>query len=178
VKKSPPEGVWPPVKRGLKTTAAIFLLVGWVVLALGSVAVLFFPTSESPPRWTGWLLLGASMGIAAVTMNRWIKAAPCIFGYAAINAVIATLSGHTGGPPRIAIPRTEALAMALALTASAGLMATMAVRQLTYTDRAALMGVVATFVNCIANKNWGVPGCIAMFGCLLIAWGQDRLSRR
>lgn len=168
------ESVSSQLKRGLRTTAAIFAAGAWLFVAFSGVGVAFTPAP--PPHWVGWILITAAACVAIVTVDRWVKMIPGLLAYAAIFAVITAATGYTSAYRSVVMPRGEALVMALLFAGSAGLATTLTSRKLTATDRFALFGVLVSFVTAVASKKMSLAGSGLMFVCLAIAWAHARLS--
>ena len=159
-------------------TGIVFLIFGWLCLALGGAGIVFSPESQYAPAWLGWCMVGVSLGIAAVTVDRWAKVLPGLVCYGAIGAGLGAMSGRISGLVPIPIGRGEALMMALSLLGCALVAASIASRRLTRTDRVAMMGVIIAFVAGIGDRNLALVSSGLMFLCMAIAWGIDWIASR
>ena len=171
---------------------AVEVLVGIAVIALlfCGVADVFFPNGHS--RTTGWMLLFISTAVIVITMNRWVRYLPGIFGLAALNGLILTLSGHIAESPSTPVPRLTGLIFILLFLAGATLSSTFKGRELHLCDRIALMAFILsfTYAGILDSPESGAmhktvlddSGTFIAAGiglcCLFIAWAYDHFRRK
>ena len=164
--------------RGRGTKPSRFAMVGWfflflflVVVISGGVAASFGYSPRA--RSLGWSLIIAGAILGVFTVDRWSRILPGIFGIAAINGLVILITGHALNESTVPVPRlVGALFTAVMATASI-VTATFARRDLTNTDRAAYLGILACFVAmlvCVVSsvEHWILLVCIGFVGCIAV----------
>ena len=185
------------VKSGFRLVALI--LIGFVVAAMffGGVIGLFSPGAVDRSSWSGRhtavvtpVFLIVSIPIMFVTMNRWLKVMAGFLGLAVLNALISLGTGHVLANPTMPISRPYALSLMLFFAAAAVLTGLMKNRKLSVVDRILVMAFLFSLGILISFQGQreltkGEPFNSAYFilmgiglGCLLVAWGYDRLQHR
>jgi hypothetical protein len=137
--------------RFLVGMGAILLFFGCFGLAVTGFTILFEPTPR--PLWFGWLLLAASLALAAYTTKAWAPTLPGVFGCGVMNSVMMMISGHLIGQPDKPVELPVALILTgvmIALTALANRISSR-LKAFDMVDRAVfallpmLLGVVVIF---------------------------------
>jgi len=184
------------VKSGFRLVALI--LIGFVVggMFFGGVMRLCFLGAADRSSWSGQVAIVAlvflivSIPIMFVTMNRWLKVMAGFLGLAVLNALISLGTGHVLANPTMPISRPYALSLILFFAAAAVLTGQMKNHKLSVVDRILVMtflfslGILISFQaqreltkSAPLNSTYFILMGIAL-GCLLVAWGHDRLQRR
>jgi len=125
-------------------------------------------------------------------MNRWLKYLPGIFGFAVLNGLILTLSGHIAESPSTPVPRLTGFILILLCLAGTVLSWTFKGRKLYLCDRIALMAFVLSFTYAIIldspesgarhktvldDSGTFIAAAIGLC-CLFIAWAYDHFRRQ
>lgn len=175
LRKHSGRGFWTDVQNGFRRAGWILLFFFWGILALTGLACALAESTRFPPL-AGWLMLVLAMVIAIVTMDRWAKVLPGLFGYGVLNGLIMATTGHLVNDSSIRVARGTAVAMTLLGLASAILANTIASRKLTIFDRVALAGVVSSLLAGIAIPSLTIVSFCLMTFFLAAAWGVDRFG--
>ena len=146
------------------------VMTGWFFLFLLLIGVISGELSTglgySPrPRPLGWILFMAGVTIAALTVDKWARIIPGVFGIATLNGLIILISGHALNQPAIPVPRLMGALFTGVMAGTSVITAGFADRHLTNTDRATYLGILACFVAmmvCVMTsaEHWEIPVCI------------------
>ena len=160
------------VLKGFASAAVILLVVIWLGLVFGGMAILFSPNARSP-IW-GWGLLLLAAVVFFVTMDRWVKAFPGLLVLATLNSLIELKTGHSLNDASVVFPRLQAAIFALCVGASAFVTLRFRTTKLNAVDRMAIFVFVASiFCQAIVPRFQALAGSVA-FGSLLLAWMYGR----
>jgi 4-amino-4-deoxy-L-arabinose transferase-like glycosyltransferase len=185
------------VKGGFRLVALI--LIGFAVAGMffGGVLRLCFLGAVDRSSWSGQhaasvalVFLIVSIPIMFVTMSRWLKVMAGFLGLAVINGLISLGTGHVLANPTMPIPRLYALSLTLFFAAAAVLTGKIKNRKLGVVERILVivflfsLGILISY-QAQRELTRSAPFNSAYFilmgiglGCLLVAWGYDRLQRR
>jgi hypothetical protein len=160
--------------QGLRAGEGIlifFALLGGAIIASGQ--------SDYFPARIGWLLLGFSAIVLIIEIRHWVKIVPAIFVYQMFVVLGRIFSGHA---TNYSLSRPEMIWLALLYGAIAVVSTTIALRHLNRLDRIALLAFVGLFLwGFVAISRAGTGNGLAKMtvglGCLLVAWGYNRLRR-
>jgi len=159
----------------LAMTAWFFLLLFLIVVISGGLAT---GLGFSPrPRPFGWILFTVGLIVGAITVDRWARVLPGIFGIATLNGLIILISGHAFNQADIPVPRLAGALFTVVMAGASGITGSLADRHLTHTDRVAYLGILACFVAMLVGvmtsvKRWEVPVCIGFIACIAVLWGR------
>jgi hypothetical protein len=138
----------------------------------------------TPRPWPlGWALFVSGTTAAVLTVDRWAKALPGIFGVATLNSIIILADGHALNQPSVPVPRwTGALLTAIAAGASAAT-AKFVDRDLENIDPASFSASLSCFVAmyvCIMApvERWEIPVATGLIGCIAVLWARSFRSVR
>jgi hypothetical protein len=93
--------------RFLAGMGSILLFFACFGLAVVGFTILFEATPR--PLWFGWLLLAASVPLAAYTTKAWAPTLPGVFGCGVMNSISMMISGHLIGQPEKPVELSVAL---------------------------------------------------------------------
>lgn len=192
-----PKTTMSQVKSGFRLVALI--IIGFVIAGMffGGVMRLYFLGEVDRSSWSGQhaavvglVFLIASVPIMFVTMNRWLKVMAGFLGLAVVNGLISLGTGHVLANPTMPISRLYALSLTLFFAAASVLAGKMKNRKLSVVDRILVMAFLVSLGILISfqgqreltksepfNSAYFILMGIAL-GCLLVAWGHDRLKGR
>lgn len=164
------------VKGGLRLTAIVLLMVGWLGLVFGGMAIALTPSPHSPV--VGWGLLVIAAVILVLTMDRWVRVLPGILAYGILGGILTILSGHALNQPSVNVPRVEGVIMTILIAGSAAVSFTFTKRKLDLFDRLALLAFVFCFFWQAALRHFVLVPLAIGFCFLAAAWGYARLRHR
>jgi hypothetical protein len=123
------------------------------------------------PWFLGWALLIAGSIAAILTVDSWAPVLPGIFGVAALNGLIISISGHALNQPTIPISPLIGVLFTVVMACASVATASFANRDLTNMDRAMYLGILFCFVammTCVmaSVEHWEVPVCIGFLACI------------
>lgn len=162
------------VKNGFRGTGLLLLVLGWLFLVFGGLAIVTTP--PPPSRVVGWSLLLIAALIAILTMDKWVKVFPGLLAYGVFGSILMLLDGHAVNHPEIVIPWYEAVALILFFTAAAGLSFSFTNHKLTVPDRIALFVFIVCYFWQAADQRLMTITLGVGFACLAGAWAYDRFQ--
>jgi hypothetical protein len=127
-----------------------------------------------------------------ITLHRWIKYLPVLFGYGALHGMVLTVSGHLTGSPSVPVPRLTGLIATVFCIAGAAPSFTLRERTLHLIDRIAVLVLAFGFAYGAVHDaarfgaaREAVPHVFVAFVllgtglcALFIAWAYDRCYRQ
>jgi len=175
------------VKSGLRLAGLTLVFFGIAGLFFAGVNYSFFPAGHS--RALGLVFLIISAPVMVVTMNRWVKVLAGLLALAVLNGVISISTGHLLANPTQPMSRLDVLYITVFFAVAAALASTLRGRKLNPVDRIAVLAFVSSLALLMEYEGMhGRPGAPLAgtdftlmgigLGCLLVAWGYDRLQRR
>ena len=154
-------------------------LVHWVSLVIS--LLLFFgglitigSQNRHFPLAVGWVMLAIAAVSLIVTMSYWVQLLPALFGYGALNGLIAAASGHLGADPSRSISRADAGIMAACFIGCA-LLTVRFRRPVTVAERLGILGAFAAVVFGVFDEQASLTASILMFLAIVAAVVLDLL---
>jgi hypothetical protein len=180
-------GTMSQVKSGLRLAGLTLVFFGIAGLFFAGVNYSFF--AEGHSRALGLVFLIISASVMVVTMNRWVKVLAGLLALGVLNGVISISTGHLLANPTQPMSRLDALYITVFFAVAAALASTLRGRKLNPVDRIAVLAFVSSLALLMEYEGMhGRPGAPLAstdftlmgigLGCLLVAWGYDRLQRR
>jgi hypothetical protein len=150
---------------GVGSILLFFALVTFI--AIGAAIVLGV---TSRLRIIGWPILIVGVCLALWAMDYWVRVLPGILSCAALNGLIITVSGHALNQPSVAVDRLTATLATIAVGFSAFLATTFKNGPLSFLDRLAGLGVLASFAIAFAPSRLQLLGLVGIVICVVAAW--------
>jgi hypothetical protein len=148
-------------------------LIVWLLLFFGGLITVGSPNRQFPAA-LGWVMLAVAAVSLIMTMNYWAHLLPVLFGYGALNGLIAAVNGHLGTNASRPISRPDA-GMMTACFIGCALLTTRFRRPVTLADRLGILGAFAAVVFGVFDEQASLTASILMFFAVLAAIVFDML---
>ena len=154
---------------------SFLLFFAWMIAISGGIMICLGYGTR--PRPLGWVLFIAGSVAAIVTVDRWAKALPGIFGVATLNCIIILADGHALNQPSVKIPRLIGAFLTVVAASASLATARFADRDFENADRAPYIGILSCFVamficTTASVERWEIPVGIGLMVCLAVLWAR------
>jgi hypothetical protein len=149
-------------------------LVIWLFLFFGGLITIGSPNRQLTVTF-GWVMLAIAAVSLTATMNYWVL--PVLFGYGALNALIAAVNGHLGTDASRPMSRVDA-GMMTACFVGCALLTLRLRRPVTIADRLGILSAFAAVVFGVFDEQASLAASILMFCAVLAAVVFNMLSFR
>jgi hypothetical protein len=139
----------------------------WLLLFFGGLITVGSPNRQFPAA-LGWIMLAIAAVSLIMTMSYWVHLLPVLFGYGALNGLIAVVNGHLGTDTSRPISRVHA-GMMTACFIGCALLTLRFRRPVTLADRLGILGAFAAVVFGVFNEHASLTASILMFLAVLAA---------
>jgi len=139
----------------------------WLLLFFGGLITVGSP-NRLLPEAVGWVMLTIAAVSLTTTMNYWVHLLPVLFGYGALNGLIAAVNGHLGTDVSKPISRAHGGMMTACFVGCALLTARFR-RPVTVADRLGILGAFAAVVFGAVDEQISPTASILMFCAVLAA---------
>ena len=142
-------------------------LVIWLLLFFGGLITVGSPNRQLPAA-VGWVMLAIAAVSLMATMSYWAHLLPVLFGYGALNGLIAAVNGHLGTDASKPISRVHA-GMMTACFVGCALLTVRFRRPVTVADRLGILGAFAAVVFGVFDEQASPTASILMLCAVLAA---------
>lgn len=148
-------------------------LVVWLSLFFGGLITVGSPNRQFPAA-LGWVMLAIAALALTMTMSYCVQLLPVLFGYGALNGLIAAVNGHLGTKASRVISRPDA-GMMTACFIGCALLTTRFRPPVRLADRLGILGAFAAVVFGVFDEQASLAASILMFCAVLAAVVFDML---